>query len=181
MPYINGCDVSHYQLRAPFDQLVADGNQFFLLKAWQGNAPDPDFEWARQQCEDRSLPFFGYVFDMATDTEATFTKFCAEMGKGVIPALDWEQAGVTSAIIELGIDICRSEQGRDPLVYRGKWPPDVVTPKIATCPWWYAQYPGSDTAAPRVPLWDGIGNYDPSTEALIWQWTGAGRLPGIST
>lgn len=179
--YINGADISHFQERPSFDKLVDDDIRFVLIKAWQGNSPDPDYEWSRQQAEDRNMPHFAYIFDVPSDTEASLKRFAAFAGTGVIGMLDWEQAGVTSQIIELGIDVCRSDLGRDPLVYRGKWPPAPVTPKIATCPWYYAQYPGSTTAAPRVPLWDGIGPYAPTAEAFIWQWTGMGRLPGINT
>lgn len=179
--YIAGADISHFQQRPSFDKLADDQIRFILIKAWQGAAPDPDFTWNRQQAEDRKMPWFAYIFDVASDTEATLQKFAAEAGRGAIPMLDWEQAGVTSAIIEMAIDVCRNELGRDPLVYRGKYPPATVTPKIASCPWFYAQYPGSATALPRIPLWDGNGDYDGSTEALIWQWTGTGRLPGIAT
>ena len=50
--YINGVDISHFQARPNFDKLIDDGVRLVLIKAWQGNSPDPDYEWSRQQAED---------------------------------------------------------------------------------------------------------------------------------
>jgi GH25 family lysozyme M1 (1,4-beta-N-acetylmuramidase) len=178
--YTLGVDISHFEQRPSFQKLIDDGARFIAIKAWQGNSPDPDFEWARQQAEDNNLPWWGYIFDIATDTEASVQKFAAELGKGSYAMLDWEQQGVTNKVIDMAIDVLDAE-GMNSIVYRGKYPPDAVTPKIASKPWFYAQYPSDPNALPAVPLWDGTQTPDWSKECAIWQYTGNGRLPGITT
>jgi GH25 family lysozyme M1 (1,4-beta-N-acetylmuramidase) len=178
--YTLGADISHYENRPSIPQLIDDGVRFLGIKGWQGNSPDPDFEWSRQQAEANNLPWCAYIFDMATDTEASVGAFVAELTKGDVAFLDWEQTGVDSAVIEMAINVLDAA-GMNSLVYRGKWPPGTVTPLIASKPWYYAQYPSLPSDLPAIPLWDGTGVPDWTTECLIWQFTGAGRLPGITT
>jgi GH25 family lysozyme M1 (1,4-beta-N-acetylmuramidase) len=178
--YTLGADVSHYELRPSIPQLIDDGVRFLGIKGWQGNSPDPDFEWSRQQAEANNLPWCAYIYSLATDTEASVGAFAAELTKGDVAFLDWEQTGVDSAVIEMAINVLDAA-GMNSLVYRGKWPPGTVTPLIASKPWFYAQYPSLPSDLPAIPLWDGTGEPDWTTECLIWQFTGAGRLPGITT
>lgn len=177
--YIAGCDISHYQSRPNFDQLVEDGIKFIGIKATQGMSVDPDFDWATAQAVQRNMPFFCYPFIEPTDTDAAREHFVSLVGKGGHALIDAEVT-LTSADVEAWIDACDGS-GIAACVYRGKWPSFPITTKIAAKPWWYAQYPGSPTAAPRVPLWTGAGTPDFLSEALIWQWTGTGRIPGVST
>ncbi len=179
--WINGCDLSHYQLRPSYDQLVDDGNRYVIIKATQGMDVDPDFEWAVGEATKRAMPWFAYVWLVPGDNDGVIEHFVSAVPKGTRAALDWEQAGVASSVVERWIGLIEGELGVQGMVYRGKYPPDTVTPLIARWPWWYAQYPGNPNAAPRVPIWDGTGTPDWSQEALMWQWTGSGREPGIAT
>jgi GH25 family lysozyme M1 (1,4-beta-N-acetylmuramidase) len=179
--WINGCDISHFQTRPDFDKLVADGNRFVIIKATQNLAVDPDFEWNRDQAVAHNMPWFAYPWITPTDTDATIQNFISVVGSGAIAALDWEQTGVPSSTVERWMDLIEAGLGRAGLCYRGKYPPAPVTQRITQWPWWYAEYPGNPTAAPRVPIWDGTGTPDWSSQAAIWQWSGAGREPGIAT
>lgn len=179
--WTSGADLSRWQARPEFDRLVDDGIKYVILKATQNMTVDPDFDFNRNEAEKRGMPHFAYAWLLPGDDDDVIEHFVAVVGKGTVAALDWEQAGVMARVTERWQDLIESELGREGLCYRGKWPPFPATPRIARWPWWYAQYPGTATAAPRVPIWDGTGTPDWSSEALIWQWTGAGREPGIAT
>lgn len=180
--YIMGCDTSHYQQRPSFAQLQEDGIEFCYIKAAENLAVDPDFEWTRQQAEDFGMPWFPYVFLRPGDNDATIAHFISVIGKNLPGVLDWETAGVISAVMERWIGQLEGKTGRIPLCYYGRWPVAPVSPAIARCPRILPEYPANPNSAPMLPLWDGTGPVptDWSQTALIWQYSGTGHLGGIA-
>lgn len=178
--WILGADMSHYQQRPDFDRLVDDGVRFVIIKATERTSVDPDFDWNRTQALKRNMPWMAYPFLRPEDGDAAINRFCTVVGRGGVAALDWEASGVTARAVETWMDGCHDGLGRDGIGYRGKWPPAPPTARIMWWPWWYAQYPSDPDAAPRVPVWDATHTPDWSRECLIWQYTGAGRLPGVT-
>jgi len=174
-----GADLSRYQQRPSFQRLADDGISFVYIKAWQGDAPDPDFLFNVAAAEKAGMPWFWYLFASRGDTVKTLTD-CAKFvaAPKVAGIIDWETAGVPSADVELSINELVALGNRPPMVYRGVYPPAPVTPLIATCPWVLAEY---TSGQPRAPAWDGVLPPDWSKEWLIWQNSGAGRLGGIAT
>lgn len=175
-----GFDLSHWN--GPFDwgKIAATQPAFVIIKATQGTIVDPTFEGNRRECSARGLTWLPYAFLAPADGPSAVRAFTGAVGaRGVPAALDWERAGVRASTVEMWIDALSRDGGRVPLVYYGFWPPAAVTQKIARCPRWYAQYPGSPTAPPRIPPWDGktaVTNW--SKTWLIWQWTDGGQVPG---
>lgn len=175
-----GADISHYQQRPDMDELLDDGVQYVIGKATERMGVDPDFEWNRNEAAKRNILFLPYPFLRPDDTDQTRKHFFDVVGK-MPPCLDWEVPGVTAAIVDGWIDYTEDEIGRDGMAYYGKWPPATPSFKIRRWPRWYPQYPNNPMqTGPRLPAWDGASPVtDWSTEWLIWQYTGKGRLPGI--
>lgn len=177
-----GIDISHNNGKVDWGKVEATRPAFVVIKATERMWVDPEFATNRDEATKRNIPWLPYPFIRPDDNDATIKHFAAVVGqKGIPPALDWEVAGVSSAVIERWIDGSVSECGRIPLAYYGISPPAVPTPKIGTCPRWYPQYPGSAAAPPRLPMWDGKPVTDWRTRWLIWQWSEKGRVDGITT
>jgi hypothetical protein len=172
-----GFDASHWNGAIDWGAVAAAQPAFVILKASQGTTVDPMFEVNRRACADRKLTWLPYPFLTTADGPAAVRAFMGAAGDKTVPAaLDWERAGVSAAVVEMWID----GLPRTPLAYYGFWPPAAVTQKIARCPRWFAQYPGSPTAPPRIPPWDGkTAITDWSKTWLIWQWTQSGQEPGV--
>jgi len=135
------------------------------------------FERNRQACEDLGLLWVPYIFLRPDDKDRTIRYFLDLVGENAPPAaLDWEAEFVGSEVVEAWIDALP----RLPLCYYGMWPPAAATAKIARCPRWYPQYPGSATAASRLPMWAGTPDPDWRKCWLIWQWSAKGALDGVS-
>jgi GH25 family lysozyme M1 (1,4-beta-N-acetylmuramidase) len=178
-----GVDVSHYQGRPDWDKLHADGVAFALIKCIESGAIDEQFEFNRQAVSDRNIPWLPYAFLRPGDNDATMAKFCDAVGRTGIPAaLDWEASDVPASVMEHWIDVTRTKLGRSPLAYYGLYPPASLTATIRQCVRWYPQYPGSPTADPKIPPWDGrTAVTDWSKCWFIWQWTSSGSIPGIGS
>lgn len=182
MNWTQGADLSRYQRRPDFAKLDDAGVEFVIIKATENMAVDPDFDWNRNEAEKRGKAWLPYPFLRPGDNDATINHFLDVVGEKVPPALDWEAAGTPAAIVERWIGLCEARNGRDGLAYYGLYPPAAITPTITRWPRWLPQYPGSATAACRLPLWSGgPAPADWWHTALVWQWTGSGRLPGLST
>lgn len=177
-----GIDVSHYQGQPDWDLLQAGGILFALIKCAEAGVIDEQFDFNRKAVTDRNIPWLPYVFLRPGDTDATIKGFCDAVGNVGIPAaLDWEAANVSAALMERWIEITQTRFGRAPLAYYGLSPPASATLAIRQCLRWYPQYPGSATADPRIPPWDGASAVaDWSHRWFIWQWTGTGSIPGIA-
>lgn len=175
-------DLSHHNGTIDWDKVAAQKPACVLLKATERQWTDPMFERNRQGCADRGIPWIPYVFLRPDDSDRTRQYFIDLIGDRSIPAaLDWEADGIASATVEAWIDALEAEGGRTPLAYYGLFPPATVTDKIARCPRWYPQYPGSPTAAPRRPMWSGgDARVDWRECWLLWQWSEKGGINGIS-
>lgn len=179
--YTLGADASRYQLDLDFDRLVADGVRYIIIKATQGMGVDPKFERNRSEAAKRGMMAFAYPFLQPSDTDAVIEHFL-DVTDGMVPALDWEQAGTPASDVERWMDLSEARLGRDGLAYYGKWPPQPVTARITGWPRWLPQYSGNDSAPCSLPIWAGNAPEpaDWSKTALIWQYTGTGRLPGVA-
>lgn len=173
-------DVSHHNGKIDWPRVAAQKPAAVFIKATERQWTDPDFERNRKGCEDHGIPWVPYVFLRPDDHERTMAYLIREIGDKSIPiALDWEAIGVSSGTVEAWIDAVEADGGRTPIAYYGLYPPAGATVKIARCPRWYAQYPGSITAGPRLPMWDGTDNPDWRACWYIWQWTDKGKVDGI--
>lgn len=180
-------DVSHHNGTIDWPRVAAQRPACVLIKATERMWTDPMFDRNRRGCIDNGIPWIPYVFLRPDDSDKTREYFIDLVGDHSVPAaLDWEEPQgpgtnpVASGTVEAWIDALEADGGRTPLAYYGQFPPAAATAKIATCPRWYPQYPGSATASPRVPMWDGKEPIDWRRSWLIWQWSDKGGIAGIS-
>ena len=180
---VRGLDVSHYQNQPDWAQVAAGGYAYALIKCSQGGSVDAQFDYNRKGASDNQIPWIPYVFLTANDTDATVAAFCNAIGQTPFPAaLDWEAAGVPASVVETWINGLQTRLNRLPLAYYGLYPPAPLTAAIRQCPRWFPQYPGSATADPKIPPWDGRSAVaDWSQCWFIWQWSSTGTVPGITT
>lgn len=179
--YVLGADLSRWQGDVDFGRLEADGVRYVIIKATEGTSVDAKFERNRNEAIKRGMLIGGaYPFLRPTDTQATIDNFLS-VSDGFIPALDYEQPGVSHAVAHRWVAGCESKLGREGLGYYGLYPPDAIEDVFARWPRWFPQYPGNDAAPPRLKPWDGASKItDWRSTWLIWQYTGSGRLPGIA-
>lgn len=175
-----GIDVSHFQGEPEWDKVLATGIEYAMIKCAESGGIDSQFERNRKALEGKTL-WLPYAFLRPNDTNATIDVFCEAVGKaGIPPALDWEAPHVSATVVERWIGRTEERLGHSPLVYYGAFPPDAPTPAIRRCLRWYPQYPGSDTANPRIQPWDGSSAVsDWSHRWFIWQWNDTGQINGI--
>jgi len=176
-----GIDVSHYQGAPHWDVVLASGIEFALIKCADSGAIDAQFDRNRTALSNK-VPWLPYAYLRPGDTDETIRIFCNAIGQRPMPiALDWEQKHVSATVVERWINGTQNYFGRSPLVYYGLFPPAPPTPAILRCPRWFPQYPGSATADSRIPPWDGMSAVPEwSRRWLIWQWTSAGSIAGVS-
>ena len=177
-----GLDVSHYQRQPDWSQIAAGGYAYALIKCAESGVVDTQFTYNRNGAVANNIPWIPYAFLRPGDTDATVAAFCDAVGTTPFPAaLDWEASDVPASVVERWIGGIQSRLGRTPIAYYGLYPPAPVTPAIAQCPRWLPQYPGSATANPKLPPWDGHSAVtDWSKCWFIWQWTGSGTAAGVS-
>lgn len=174
-------DLSHHNGTIDWDRLAAQKPAVVFLKASERQWTDPAFERNRKAATDRGLLWLPYIFLRPDDGDRTIRYFLDLIGDKSIPAaLDWEAPGVPSAVVEAWIDALEAETGRTAIAYYGLYPPAAATAKIGRCPRWFPQYPGSATASPRLPAWDGSPDPDWRKCWLVWQWSEKGGVAGIS-
>lgn len=171
-----GVDVSHFQLTIDWPTVSKGGAGFAIIKATQGMSTDPMFIANVNGAADAGLITFAYPFLTPQDDEDVVANFLSVTG-GMVPALDWERAGVSYQVVERFIKGYEDKSGRTGLAYYGLFPPDKLSALIETWPRWFPEY----APAPKIPAWDGLSTPDWSKEWLIWQTTGNGRLPGVTT
>ena len=171
-----GVDVSHFQARVDWPTLKAAGAGYAIVKATQGVWTDPLFLQNANGAADAGFITFAYPFLTSEDDDATVAHFLDVTG-GMVPALDWEEAGVSAAVVERFIRGYEDKAGRAGLAYYGIDPPDKISALIESWPRWFPEY----APQPRLPAWDGVSTPDWSKEWLIWQTTGSGREPGVTT
>lgn len=170
-------DLSHHNTVVDWGRVAAQKPACVFLKATERKWVDPAFDAARKACEARGLLWIPYVFLRPDDDDTTIDFFCRTLGNGDVPvALDWEAPGVPSQVVEDWIDGMENLN----LVYYGLYPPAAATAKIGEWPRWFPQYPGSPTAGPRLPMWEGDAPPDWRKRWLFWQWSEKGAMAGIS-
>lgn len=174
-----GYDLSHWDGDIDWPALAATRPAFVVLKATQGMGVDPKFDINRRGAIDNGIPWLWYSWIDIHDVDAVIKHAISVVGDPKIPAaLDCEEKGITSSIVEAWIDAL----ARNPWAYYGPYPPMLVTPKIRRCLRWFPQYPGSPTADPRLPAWDGnSATPDWSKEWFVWQWSETARVAGVPT
>jgi len=180
---VRGLDVSHYQNQPDWAQIAAAGYAYALIKCSQGGSIDARFDYNRKGATDHNIPWIPYAFLTSADDDRAVAAFCDAIGEQAFPAaLDWEAAGVSASVMERWINGTQTRLNRTPIAYYGLNPPDALTPPIRQCPRWLPEYPGSTTANPRLPPWDGLSAVaDWSRCWFIWQWSSTGSVPGIGT
>lgn len=159
---VQGIDISHHNGAGQVPKLKAAGMQFCGIKAWEADAPDPEYQNNVADCLRCGMPYWAYVWLHATDTPSRMQDCFDFIGPGVVLALDWEQEGVPSAIVEDWQDAYENVYGREGLAYYGLYPPDTVTPRIDEWWQWFARYNS----------YAGIDDY------AVWQYSGSGRIEG---
>src|SRR5262245_6347190 len=100
---VRGVDYSHWQSPPNTSYppnvtlMAADGIEFFIVKAWEGDSPDPNFKENWRNLEGK--PRLAYVWLHESDDDARRDKCFDYIGEAVI-MLDWEQEGVSSVTVE---------------------------------------------------------------------------------
>lgn len=174
-------DLSHHNGVVDWDRLAAQRPACVFLKATERQWTDPAFERNRQAAAARGLLWVPYVFLRPDDDEGAMRHLRDLVADPTVPvALDWESGGVASAVVEDWIAALEADGGRTPLAYYGLFPPATASEAIARCPRWFPQYPGSATAASRLPMWDGVGVPDWRKCWLVWQWSQKGAVAGVA-
>lgn len=173
----HGYDFSHHNGRIDWNKIAGQKPAFVGLKATQRMWVDPEFQNNKRGAAANGIRWFPYVWVMPDDTQETVRFLRKTVSDDDVPiAIDWEQDGVPSSVVEMWIN----NLPRKPLVYYGFYPPGRITELIASCPRWYPQYPGRPDAPPRLNPWDGHSVDLWGDQWLIWQWSDNGRVAGTS-
>src|SRR5262245_52019232 len=172
-----GIDYSHYQCppstshmpRA--EDMRAAGIEFVIIKAWEGDSPDPNFTANLADALSAGMPALAYVFLHASDHADRMRKCFEHIGNTVL-CLDWEGAGVPASVVEAWMDEYEDYYKRRGLAYYGLYPPGEPTPRIGEWPRWFPRY----ASAPGLPPWDGASpSPDWRNFYAIWQNSCTGR------
>jgi GH25 family lysozyme M1 (1,4-beta-N-acetylmuramidase) len=172
-------DVSRWQGAIDWDLVLGQPAPpiCVFLKSSERTFEDPYFRTNRSALVARDVPWIPYIF-LRPDDNDTSHKFAAGVidDPSVPVALDWEDAGVSSQIVEDWIDFFA---GRPIIIYYGKYPPAVPSSKIARYLRWLPHYTSGEPNTPPVvdPTDSGI---DWRQHWLIWQWTDKGQMDGIT-
>jgi GH25 family lysozyme M1 (1,4-beta-N-acetylmuramidase) len=179
---VRGVDYSHYQsppnTSHPPDirKMQADGIQFVILKAWEGDSPDPEYKTNLAAARAQNMPALGYVWLHSSDNHARMQE-CFDYLDGAVIALDWEQDGVPATVVEAWMDAYEAFAGREGLAYYGLYPPDEPTQRIGLWPRWFPEY--TSLSGLKLEPWDGSPNPDWRTCWAIWQSSEKGHVDGI--
>lgn len=176
-----GVDYSHYQCppstahMPDAARMKADGIGFAIVKAWEGNNPDPNFEANVADAQRAGMPVLAYVY-LHNGDDAERMRACFDHVGGLVLCLDWEDAATPASVVEAWMDAYESRFKRRGLAYYGAYPPAEPTERIGLWPRWFPNY----ATSPRIPPWDGI---DPRPDWrdcwAIWQCADDGRVDGI--
>jgi len=171
-----GVDYSHYQGTPNVQKMMDDGVEFVIIKAWEGDHPDPNFTENLENAIDAHMPVMAYVYLHSSDTDARRQACFDHIGETVL-CLDWEAEGVQAHVVEAWMDAYEAVYNRRGMVYYGSYPPDAPTPRIGEWPRWFPHYANK----PALPPWDGITpNPDWRDCYAIWQSSSTGKVDGIS-
>src|SRR5262245_12878513 len=98
MTVVKGVDYSHYQGNPDVGNMSEDGVEFVLIKAWEGDSPDPEFKTNYANAKSRDLPVMAYVFLHASDDDERMAACFNFLGPDVVLCLDWEAEGVPASV-----------------------------------------------------------------------------------
>ena len=187
--YMNGIDVSHYQGSPDWAAVKADGVQFAIAKATEGQTfVDGQYVRNRAQADSLSLAFTAYHFarpdNSRNDAVLEANHFLANsalVGRHLVPVLDLESAGGLSprklrAWAKAWLGRVHQQLGVKAIIYTS---PSFWVNKVGNSRWfadngyrlWIAHW---DAAQPTVPAqnWGGRG-------WTLWQHTNKGSVDGI--
>jgi len=179
---VRGCDYSHYQCPPstshPPDvpQMQAAGIQFVIIKAWEGDNPDPNYEANLAAARQDNMPALAYVYLHESDNDARRDACFDFIGDTVI-MLDWEEGGVSNITVENWMDAYEERYGRIGAAYYGLYPPDDVTERIGRWPRVFPEYCSQSQL--KLQPWDGSPDPDWRDCWAIWQSSQAGQVDGI--
>jgi len=185
--FLPGIDISHYQQKIDWAELIASGFQFCFVKATEG-AQSVDIAFPRHW-EDAAAAglirgayhFFRPQVPVATQADL-FVRTIGPLQPGDLPpALDLEgTAGwVDIPLAErapLALNMLEALEERlriTPIVYLSPWFATEMlkgSPALARFPIWIAQY--TEAPAPSVPR--------PWNVWTFWQHSQSGKTPGVS-
>lgn len=180
---VRGVDYSHWQnppnTSYPPDpkRMALDGVEFVMIKAWEGDSPDPNYKenWANALSE--NMPRMAYIWVHASDSNQRIQNCFNFLGDDIVIMLDWEQEGVPSSAVELWMDAYEARYNRQGSIYYGLYPPDNPTPRIGQ---WLRVFPEyCSTSQLKMQPWDGSPDPDWRYCWAIWQSSQNGKVDGI--
>lgn len=179
---VRGCDYSHWQSPPntghPPDvrKMQADGIQFVMIKAWEGDSPDPNYKENLANAQAAGMPVMAYVWLHESDDDARRDK-CFDFISDTVIMLDWEQEGVSSVTVENWMDAYEARYGRTGAAYYGLYPPDEPTARIGC---WLRVFPEyTSPSGLKLQPWDGSPDPNWLHCWAIWQSSEKGDVDGI--
>lgn len=184
--WLEGVDVSRYQLNVNWEQVRDSGLSFAFAKATEGRTyTDPTFRTTWQRLQDVGLVRGAYHFmrpdnNAALDEAKHAVEVVGELGSGDLPIVgDLEVPRPNLAprqLVDWVNTWCTTVEeltGRTPILYTytSYWIDQLAgTKELAQWPLWLADYrqPAPDRPAESLGGW----------RWLFWQWTGKGRVFG---
>lgn len=176
-----GFDLSHYQGRVNWDQLVTDPNcGFIYLKASEGaNITDDTYAYNLREAHRVGLKVGAYHFFRATATAAeqfrNFMSMVKVKEQDLLPLIDVEALGrgVTMTTFHARLTeflkLVEKEFGKKPMIYTGRN--------------FYDRYlSGGRYSGYKFMIaayMDDEPELNDGTDFLIWQFTGSGRAKGV--
>lgn len=179
---VAGIDVSYYQGDIAWPRVRRAGVRFAFVRAYDGlDVFDPTFvaNWNNAGAAGVLRGAYQYFrpSESAIDQADAMIRVLRMYGRGELPpvldveTLDGLALPDVAVAAKIWIDRVRSQLGVEPIVYTnvGMWRWRPAT-ELGTQPLWLAHY---TTECPSIP--------PPWLRWTFWQYTDAGRVPGIST
>lgn len=175
---VRGIDVSHYQGEINWKKLARDGHDFTFIKASEGRELKDDFftdNWRKAGevgLRRGAYHFFRPEVSPAQQA-ANFFKQVDLVPGDLPPVLDVEHLGKLSAAelliaVKTWAQLAEARYGVKPIIYTGQnFYNRFLAGQLDDFPLWLARY---DNDAPVTVC---------GREFSFWQYTDAGRLPGI--
>lgn len=185
-----GIDISHYQGGIDLNRVRAEGYDFVIIKATQGNTVT-DANFARNVAAARSagLLYAAYHYQVSTVSAAAQASHIADVVPRDCPViLDVEDGGGTVALTRDLNGRLNADGFRTPLLYLPQWYwQQIGSPSLSGLPpLWYSRYPSNRAGAASTVyaanaswlngLWGGYGGL--GVEVL--QFTDQGSVAGVS-